>query len=101
MVSSLPILAWSQGSWQLQPESISICKRPDGSDHVLGRGTYGVVSLSYFLPCPRGDTIDASYTAHVCCHLLSCHAEYYFYLGASTHTALHCVLICPVSPKPV
>ena len=31
-------------AWEIRREDITICKRPDGSDHELGSGAYGKVS---------------------------------------------------------
>ena len=32
-------------SWEIDPASIEICKREDGSDHLLGTGGYGQACL--------------------------------------------------------
>ena len=36
------------GDWEIKPEDIEICKRPDGSDWRLGEGAFGTVSLTIF-----------------------------------------------------
>lgn len=32
-------------AWDLDPSEIAVCKRPDGSDWLLGTGSFGQVSL--------------------------------------------------------
>ena len=42
LLSKLPQRRHSEG-WLIDPDEITICKRPDGSDHVLGTGSSGKV----------------------------------------------------------
>ena len=42
LLSKLPQRRHSEG-WLIDPNEITICKRPDGSDHVLGTGSSGKV----------------------------------------------------------
>ena len=49
-LTSVPVGQWSPADgvaaqpWDLDPAEITICKRPDGSDWVLGVGSFGQVS---------------------------------------------------------
>jgi len=46
LLSKLPQRRHSEG-WLIDPDEITICKRPDGSDHVLGTGSSGKVGLQH------------------------------------------------------
>ena len=49
-LTSVPVGQWAPADgvaaqpWDLDPAEITICKRPDGSDWVLGVGSFGQVS---------------------------------------------------------
>ena len=42
-------LASNIQGWEIDPASIEICKREDGSDHLLGSGSYGQARSVAFL----------------------------------------------------
>ena len=51
MLTSVPVFGQGLGSeggtaqpWDLDPAEITVCKRPDGSDWVLGVGSFGQVT---------------------------------------------------------
>lgn len=57
-LTSVPVGQWAPDGvaaqpWDLDPAEITICKRPDGSDWVLGVGSFGQVCclLSCILAC--------------------------------------------------
>ena len=55
-MTSVPISQWwpSDGAqpWDMDPSEIVICTRPDGSDWLLGEGSYGqVCNLKYSFVC--------------------------------------------------
>ena len=45
LLSKLPQRRHSEG-WLIDPDEISVCKRVDGSDHVLGTGSSGKVRFT-------------------------------------------------------
>ena len=50
LLAKLPQRRHSEG-WLVDPDEISVCKRPDGSDHVLGTGSSGKVHVCTALAC--------------------------------------------------
>lgn len=38
-----PGCCYAATEWELTEEQVALCLRPDGSKHVLGQGSYGVV----------------------------------------------------------
>jgi hypothetical protein len=59
LLERLPTLH-PQPSWKISPDDITIVKRPDGSDWLLGTGAYGQVAL---LACCSHVQVALSVTA--------------------------------------
>ena len=54
--------------WEINPKDLEICKRPDGSDWLLGEGAHG----SVFKALKVGRPLAAAADGKLCCAVLCC-----------------------------